>query len=381
MIEVAPPPAGHRSPASAVARWLRPARLLQIAAAVAVLRWLGLPRLSDTGQVLQLLDDVPWTRLAVGAALGVGALVAYAQVTRSLLQRGRRPRLHRAFGVVLTSVGVNRIVPFGAAVGTAVMYRLLTKEGPSPSDVGVALSIQAVGSAIVLQLLLWPSVLLVSPGHLPVAVLAAASFGGAAVLAALVALVWALVVRPSATVDLGARATRRLHGPEARVRGALAGLAASVAALVLRPRLLSTAAAWAVLNWVLDAASLWVFLWAFGVEVPPAWVLVAFGLANLAATIPILPGGFGVVETTLALVLTSLGTEPTATLLGIAAYRLVHLWFPVPGALVSYGLLRLTRRPVVPLVELPSLAPGAPLAAGGAVAAAGPVPAASLPAP
>ena len=343
-------------------RLVRPIRLLQVAAALAVLKWLAVPRLSDTGKVLHLLDEVPGDLLVVGAVLGIAALVAYAQVTRSLLQRPRRPRLHRAFGVVVTSVGVNRMVPFGAAAGTAVMFRLLTKEGPSASDVGVALSLQAIGSAIVLHLLLWPSVLLVNPGHLPGALLVAGIATGVIILGTLVTMVWALLVRPSATIDVSARIVGRFQGPEGRVRTALATLATSLRALSVRPGLVSTAALWAVLNWVLDAASLWVFLWAFGVHVPPAWVLVAFGLANVAATVPLLPGGFGVVETTLALVLTRLGADPTATLLGIAAYRLVHLWLPVPGAVLSYVLLRLTRPPQGPAPD--ALAPAGALPQG-----------------
>jgi uncharacterized membrane protein YbhN (UPF0104 family) len=326
-------------------RLVRPIRLLQVAAALAVLKWLALPRLSDTGKVLHLLDEVPGDLLVVGAVLGIAALVAYAQVTRSLLQRPRRPRLHRAFGVVVTSVGVNRMVPFGAAAGTAVMFRLLTKEGPSASDVGVALSLQAIGSAIVLHLLLWPSVLLVNPGHLPGALLVAGIATGVIILGTLVTMVWALLVRPSATIDVSARIVGRFQGPEGRVRTALATLATSLRALAVRPGLVSTAA-----------------LWAFGVHVPPAWVLVAFGLANVAATVPLLPGGFGVVETTLALVLTRLGADPTATLLGIAAYRLVHLWLPVPGAVLSYVLLRLTRPPQGPAPD--ALAPAGALPQG-----------------
>lgn len=351
----APPPV----PRSLVRRLLRPlviVRVLQVVAALVVLRWLALPRLGDTGRVLRLLDQAPGGLLVIGAALGVAALVAYAQVTRSLLQRSGRPRLHRAFGVVVTSVGVNRVVPFGAAIGSAVMYRLLTKEGPAPSDVGVALSVQAIGSAFALQLLLWPSVLLVSPGHLPVAVVAVAVAAGLVVLAVPTSLLWALVVRPTATVDVVGHLVARVRGPEARVRRGLSSLSGNVAAVLVRPRPLSAAAVWALLNWLLDAASLWVFLWAFGAQVPPSWVLVAFGLANLAALIPLLPGGFGVVETTLAVVLTSLGADPTSTLLGIAAYRLVDLWLPVPSAAVSYLLLRLTRRPLID-------APGAPAAA------------------
>lgn len=353
--EASPGSSPLRRVARAVARQLRPLRVLQLVAAVAVLRWLALPRLSETGEAIRLLGEVPGNRLAVGAVLGVAALVAYAQVTRSLLQRARRPRLHRAFGVVVTSVGVNRVVPFGAAAGSAVMFRLLTKEGPSAADVGVALSVQAVGSALVLQFLLWPSLFLISPGHLPAGLLVAAVAAAVVIVGVLVGMVWALLVRPSATVEAGARLVRRMRGPEGRVRVGLANLAGTLRLLVVRPRLLSTAAVWAVLNWLLDAASLWAFLWAFGASVPPAWVLVAFGLANVAGTVPILPGGFGVIETTLALVLTSLGADPTSTLLGIAAYRVVHLWLPMPGALLSYGLLRLTRRPL-PIAPAEALA-------------------------
>jgi uncharacterized protein (TIRG00374 family) len=342
-----PSRAGSRRPRP----WLRPVwalRLAQVVAAVAVLRWLALPRLGDTGRVLGLLDDAPAGLLATGAALGVGALAAYAQVTRSLLAPGSRPRLHRAFGVVVTSVGVNRIMPFGAALGSAVMFRLLTKEGPGPAEAGVALSVQAVGSALALQLLLWPSLLLVSPGLLPAAVVASAGAAGVAVIGFPLFVVWALVVRPARTAEVVGALVVRLRGPEARVRAALVTLGTSVAGLVVRPRLLSAAAGWSILNWLLDAASLWAFLWALGAHVPPTWVLVAFALANLAALVPLLPGGFGVVETTMAVVLTSLGADPAATLLGIAAYRLVDLWLPVPSAALSYALLRLTRRAAVP---------------------------------
>ena len=60
--------------------------------------------------------------------------------------------------------------------------------------------------------------------------------------------------------------------------------------------LLVHALVWAAANWLLDAASLWVFLFAFGHAVSPIDLLVAYGLANILAVIPITPGGLGVVE-------------------------------------------------------------------------------------
>ena len=69
---------------------------------------------------------------------------------------------------------------------------------------------------------------------------------------------------------------------------------------------------WATLNWLFDAASLWMFLRAFGGIAPASTLLiVAFGLANVMAAIPILPGGLGVVEGTYIAVLVGFGM-PTA---------------------------------------------------------------------
>ena len=48
---------------------------------------------------------------------------------------------------------------------------------------------------------------------------------------------------------------------------------------------------WAAANWLLDAASLWVFVAAFGHVISPVDLLTAYGLANILAAMPITPGG------------------------------------------------------------------------------------------
>ena len=62
--------------------------------------------------------------------------------------------------------------------------------------------------------------------------------------------------------------------------------------------LLMKAGGWAAANWLLDCASLYVFLLAFGAHISPIDVLVAYGLANILAVIPITPSGLGVIEIT-----------------------------------------------------------------------------------
>jgi uncharacterized membrane protein YbhN (UPF0104 family) len=58
---------------------------------------------------------------------------------------------------------------------------------------------------------------------------------------------------------------------------------------------LSVASLWSVLNWAFDLLALWAALRAFGH--PPDLVLLAIGfcVAQVAASIPISPGGLGVV--------------------------------------------------------------------------------------
>jgi hypothetical protein len=105
-------------------------------------------------------------------------------------------------------------------------------------------------------------------------------------------------------------------------------------------QLLLRAAGWAAANWLLDAASLWVFVAAFGYRVSVVGLLVAFGLANVLAAIPITPGGLGVVEAVLTSTLVGFGTPSAVAILGVAAYRLLNFWLPIPLGALSYLTLK-----------------------------------------
>ncbi|HEY2214782.1 MAG TPA: flippase-like domain-containing protein, partial [Acidimicrobiales bacterium] len=111
------------------------------------------------------------------------------------------------------------------------------------------------------------------------------------------------------------------------------------------PVLLYRAGVWAAANWLLDATSLFVFLFAFGVHVDPIDVLVAYGLANILAVIPITPGGLGVVEVTVVSILTGFGVPVAAASAGVLAWRLVNFWLPIPFGGAAYLSLRLHRPP------------------------------------
>jgi uncharacterized protein (TIRG00374 family) len=108
--------------------------------------------------------------------------------------------------------------------------------------------------------------------------------------------------------------------------------------------LLARAALWATANWMLSAASLWVFVAAFGYRTDLDGLVVAFGLANVLAAIPITPGGLGVVEAVLTSALVGFGAPRGAAVLGVVVYRLVNFWLPIPLAAVFYPTLRAASR-------------------------------------
>jgi uncharacterized protein (TIRG00374 family) len=110
--------------------------------------------------------------------------------------------------------------------------------------------------------------------------------------------------------------------------------------LIADRRLLYSAIGWAAANWLLDAASLWVFLWAYGSRVEIDGLLVSYGLANVLAAIPLTPGGLGVVEAVLTSSLVGFGTPRDVAILGVISWRLVNFWLPIPAGGLAYLSLR-----------------------------------------
>ena len=101
---------------------------------------------------------------------------------------------------------------------------------------------------------------------------------------------------------------------------------------------------WAAANWLLDAASLWVFIAAFHTLISPIDLLVAYGLANVLAVIPITPSGLGVIEGVLIPTLAGFGVAKEKAVLAVVGYRLVNFWLPIPVGGLCYLSLRLGAR-------------------------------------
>ena len=97
------------------------------------------------------------------------------------------------------------------------------------------------------------------------------------------------------------------------------------------------------MNWILDAASLWCFIAAFGGLVNPVELFAAYGVANVAGALPITPAGLGVVDSVTPLLLVSFGLTRNVATLGVLGWRLVNFWLPIPAGALAYASLKAPR--------------------------------------
>ena len=322
-------------------RWLRHGAVIFLT--LLVVEYLAVPELVGASQNLDLLRRLKPEWLIAGILLEAASVTCYAMLTHTLLAESS-PSVPRLLRIVLATTAFSHVIPGGAAGGVGLGYQLLTAEGVAGSTVGFTLGTQAIGSAIVLNVMLWFALLVSIPiaGVHPIYV-AIALVGVVALLAA-AAIVYTFTrgeehaVRWVGTV--GARLPR--VGAD-RLENVVRQVADSITHLTRDGRQLRRAVTWAALNWLLDAASLWAFVAALGRYVNPFELFAAYGIANVLAVIPITPGGLGVIEASAASLIVSFGVTRNIATLGVIGWRLVNFWLPIPIGAITYLSLRVPR--------------------------------------
>jgi uncharacterized protein (TIRG00374 family) len=309
-----------------------------------VVEYLVVPQLVGASKNLDLLRKVNLGWLVGGVSLEAVSLLCYGLLTRTLLPN-RRPPLGRLFRIVLSTTALAHVIPGGSAGGAGLGYRLLTADGVASTDAGFVLLSAAILSAIVLNVMLWIALFASIPfaGVHPVYVLIALI--GVLIILAVSALLYTFTIGEERAVRvvraIGARIPR--VGAD-RLENTVRQLADSIGHLERDWRLLRRASTWAALNWLLDAASLWAFLAAFGYLVDPIQLFAAYGVANVLGALPIVPGGLGIVEATTASLLVTFGVPHVIATFGVLGWRLVNFWLPIPIGAAAYLSLTLPRR-------------------------------------
>ncbi len=306
-----------------------------------IVEYLVVPQIAGTRKAIHQLAAVQWEWLLLGVLLEVAAVLSYAMLSRTVLPEDHRPSFLTVLRIQLTTLSVSHCVPGGTAAGSSLGFRLFSGAGVRGADIGFALAAQGLGSALVLNVIFWVALVVSIPawGVSPIYLTAAAV--GAALLVLLTVLVLLLTRGEDRVANWIERRTERIPFVDSRaLRAAFVRMAFRLRELGRQRSLLGRAALWAAANWLFDAASLYVFVGAFGHWVNPDGLLVSYGLANVVAAIPITPGGLGVVEATLTSTLVGFDTPRSVAILGVVSYRLVNFWLPIPLGGLTYASLQ-----------------------------------------
>jgi hypothetical protein len=304
-----------------------------------------LPDIANVRKSVSLLGRVNFAYLFLAVALEVAALLSYAELSRAVLNPSA-PGRWRMFRINMASLSVSHVLPGGTAPGTAIGYRLLVESGVSGSTAGFGLATQGVGSAVVLNAIFWVALIISIPfnGFNPLYGIAAAC--GALLIGAFAGTIFLLTKGKYRSVGWLRRLAEHIPfvTPE-QVSRLLQEVADRFEVLLRNRQLLVRALGWAAANWLFDAASLGVFLLALGARLNPIDLLVAYGLANILAVIPITPGGLGVIEGILIPTIVGFHVPKTVAILGVIGYRLVNFWLPIPAGGAAYLSLRIGAHP------------------------------------
>jgi uncharacterized protein (TIRG00374 family) len=309
---------------------------------VLVIEYLVVPELVDASKDLYLLGQINALWVVAGTALEGVSLFCYAVLTRVLLPPGRhKPSLSRLFRIDLSAAAVAHVIPAGTLGTAALGFRLFTTEGITANDATVMMAAKGIGSTVVLNVLLWLSLVISIPlaGFRPI-------YATVAIIGTVVLLgAGALVLGVTRGAGLASRILRSVGDKVPGLSGegvehAVLNASDSFRVLARDRRVMAWALLWATLNWLLDAASLWCFVAAFGSLVNPVELFAAYGIANVAGALPVSPGGLGIIDSAAPLLLVGFGVTRSVATLGVLGWRVVNFWLPIPTGAAAYVSLK-----------------------------------------
>lgn len=317
--------------------------ILSLGSLIFVFEYLVLPQFGSARHSLPLLASVNPVLVIIAVLLEIGAILAYVELTRTVFYP-YAPSRYNTLRVDLAGLAIGHVVPGGTAPAGALAYRIFNDLGVPKDTNAFGLAAQGTGSAVVLNLIFWMALVVSIPLNGFDPVYGFAALAGVFLLLAFFGTIL-LITRGQRHADSWLRyvAARVPSIDPDKISGLLGKIAERITLLINNRRKLWWAFTWAAVNWLGDAACLWVFLWSFHAVVSPIDLLVAYGLANVLAAIPVTPAGLGVVEGVLITTLVGFGVPHSEAILAVLAYRLVNFWIPIPLGGMAYASLQWRR--------------------------------------
>jgi uncharacterized protein (TIRG00374 family) len=290
------------------------------------------------------LTHLHWQWVILAAACEAASLFSFALLQSRLLNAGKvRVGLGILTAITLAATSIANSLPVGPALASVFAYRQYRRKGATQGLAGWVVAASLVVAVVTLAGL--------AAAGLAVAGAEGASFDLVWVTVAVLLIALALSVvflkkrLLARAVSTVVRLSRRVTG---RPRGEIGELADRIVDQLtfvqLSGRQATGAAGWGLANWGFDCACLACAFAAVGVGVPWRGLLLAYGAGQLAANLPITPGGLGVVEGSLTIALVAYGGSESSTVAAVLLYRIFQFWIPLPIGWVAWATLALRHR-------------------------------------
>jgi putative heme transporter len=331
--------AGELAAPDARRPWRAVVRYLLGAAVGIVVVVLLLPKRSDLVAAWHQLGtaDLRWVAAAVGAeAL---SLLTFAWLQQHVLRlSGATIPLPGLFALSLVNDAIANTVPGEPAVSSAYRYRYYRRRGSSGASAGWTIFTILIAQAIGMSLVLLLGVAVALAGS------ASAASAGVTVLGLLIVVgAGAILVRRDLVLRLAHALVRGLQQVTGYPRGSVGDridtTLARMREIPLSGRSTAGIVAIATAVWCADFLCLLCGFRAVHAAIPWHGVLLAYGVAQVAGSFPLVPGGLGIVEGSLAVVLAAYGAGHVPAVSAALAFRMVNFWLATAVGWLTFALI------------------------------------------
>ena len=285
------------------------------------------------------LGSVRWEWVAAAVVAEAVSMSSFARLQKTLLNAADVPvRQSQSLAVVYASNAMSVSLPGGPLFATTFTFRQSRYWGASRVVASWQLALSGVLSTGVLALIGVGAALTVGGTANPVGLTTAV------VLGLLLSFGVRFVVRhPDSLLAVGRSVLRRLN--RARQRPMDEGLERWVEVMgqletvQLGRRAGFTTIAWAALNWVADIVTLGFACLAAGAEPSISGLLIAYAAGKAVATVPLLPGGIGVVDGAMTATLVAGGLTASAALPSVIVYRIISFFLVAAAGWIVFAVM------------------------------------------
>ncbi len=313
--------------------------------AVVIAVWVLSSHTDELSGITTVFDHVNWWWVAVAVVAETLSFVSFTAMEYQLLtaRGGFTPPVFPLFRMTLASQALTNSLPAGNAISAVYGFRWFRRFGADET------------------LAIWAMVGTLVASMVGLSLVAAAGLVRAAGEGASLDLVPVLVGVLVVTVAVGALfvyerpllyvlnwVLRASHAIIRRPRGDITELVdrivRQVTSVKLGWRRIVTVVGCGSANWLFDCACFASMFLAIGASIPWNGLLLAYGAGQLAAALPVTPGGLGAVEGSITIALVAFGGAQAATVDAVLLYRLVSFWLVLAVGWLLVGELALEVR-------------------------------------